>query len=98
NPGEEEIVIPMPLWAQMGRGRISHTDQIMASPLARSGYSPPMGVYRLVVPGGGPVDMTGGAPDGTPGILDLVGPTGLELVVRGGQAPVLASSLGGRQL
>ena len=97
NPGEEEIVIPMPLWTQMGRGQLSETDQIMASPLARAGYSPPMGVYRLVVPGGGPVDMTGGAPPGTPGIVDLTGPTGLELVARPNRSGVQASSLGGRQ-
>ena len=98
NPGEEEIVIPMPLWTQMGRGQLSETDQIMASPLARTGYTPPMGVYRLVVPGGGPVDMTGGAPGGTPGIIDLAGPTGLEIVARANRSGVQASSLGGRQI
>ena len=97
-PGEEEIVIPMPLWTQMGRGRLSETDQIMASPLAHTGYAPPMGVYRLVVPGGGPVDMTGGAPPGTPGIVDLAGPTGLEIVARANRSGVQASSLGGRQI
>jgi hypothetical protein len=98
NPGEEEIVIPMPLWAQMGRGHISETEQIMASPLASTGYTPPMGVYRLVVPAGGPVDMTGGAPPGTPGIVELFGPTGLELVARPGGSGVFASSLGGKQI
>ena len=97
NPGEEEIVIPMPLWTQMGRGRLSETDQIMASPLAHTGYAPPMGVYRLVVPGGGPVDMAGGAPPGTPGIVDLAGPTVLEIVARANRSGVQASSLGGRQ-
>lgn len=97
NPGEEEIVIPMPLWTQMGRGQLSETDQIMASPLAHSSYTPPMGVYRLVVPGGGPVDLSGGAPPGTPGIVDLTGPTGLELVARPNRSGVQASSLGGRQ-
>ena len=97
NPGEDEIVIPMPLWAQMGRGQLSETDQIMASPLASDGYQPPLGVYRLVVPEGGPVDMTGGAPAGTPGIVDLAGPMGLELVARKAGSPVVASSLGGFQ-
>jgi hypothetical protein len=97
NPGEEEIVIPMPLWAQMGRGQLSETDQIMASPLSPFGYAPPMGVYRLVVPGGGPVDMTGGAPPGTPGIVELLGPTGLEIMAHAGRSGVQASSLGGRQ-
>jgi hypothetical protein len=97
NPGEEEIVIPMPLWAQMGRGQLSETDQIMASPLSPFGYAPPMGVYRLVVPGGGPVDMTGGAPPGTPDIVELLGPTGLEIVARAGRTGVKASALGGRQ-
>ncbi|HUJ25776.1 MAG TPA: hypothetical protein VLW85_07150, partial [Myxococcales bacterium] len=55
NPGEDEIVIPLPLWAEMGRGRLTDTEQIMASPLASSGYTPPLGVYRLVVPDGLPV-------------------------------------------
>ena len=98
NPGEEEIVIPMPLWAQMGRGKLSETDQIMASPLAPAGYSPPLGIYRLVVPGGGPVDMSGGAPPGTPGVIELTGPTGLELAFQPKQGAVLASSLGGNQI
>ncbi|TMA18744.1 MAG: hypothetical protein E6J88_19085 [Deltaproteobacteria bacterium] len=98
NPGEEEIVIPMPLWAQMGRGHLSETDQIMGSPLAPAGYSPPMGVYRLVVPAGGPVDMTGGAPNGTSGIVELAGPTGLEIALQKRTNTVLASSLGGRQI
>ena len=98
NPGEEEIVIPMPLWTQMGRGQLSETDQIMASPLARTGYAPPMGVYRLVMPGGGPVDLTSGAPSGTPGIVDLAGPTGLEIVSRANRSGVQAWSLGGRQI
>ncbi|MCA1826183.1 MAG: hypothetical protein ABR567_09555 [Myxococcales bacterium] len=98
NPGEEEIVIPMPLWAQMGRGRLSETDQIMASPLASAGYSPPMGVYRLVVPPGGPYDMTGGAPPGTSGIIELAGPSGLEVGLDRKTSTVLATSLGGRQL
>src|SRR5205814_362967 len=37
-PGEDEIVIPMPLWTQMGRGQASFTDQVMASPVARTSY------------------------------------------------------------
>src|SRR5439155_25632381 len=98
NPGEEEIVIPMPLWTQMGRGQLSETDQIMASPLAPAGYAPPMGVYRLVVPAGGPIDMTGGAPPGTDGVVELTGPAGLELMVKPAQTGVFASSLGGRQI
>jgi len=98
NPGEEEIVIPMPLWAQMGRGQLSETDQIMASPLAPSSYAPPMGIYRLVVPGGGPVEMTGDAPPGTTGIVELAGPTGLEIIARANRGGVQASSLGGRQI
>lgn len=97
NPGEEEIVIPLPLWAQMGRGQLSETDQIMASPLAADGYNPPLGVYRLVLPEGGPFDLTGGAPSGTPGVVDLAGPMGLELVARRTGSPVVASSLGGYQ-
>jgi len=97
NPGEEEIVIPMPLWAQMGGGRVSETDQIMASPLAQAGYQPPLGVYRLLIPPGGAVDMTGGAPSGTPGIVDLDGPMALELTAKAGRR-VTATSLGGRQV
>jgi hypothetical protein len=98
NPGEEEVVIPMPLWAQMGRGRLSETDQIMASPLAPAGYAPPMGVYRLVMPSGGVVDMSGGAPPGTPGVIELAGPTGLDIALDRRLGAVLASSLGGRQV
>jgi hypothetical protein len=40
--------------------------------------------------------MTGGAPPGTQGIVDLLGPTGLEIVAHAGRG-VRASSLGGRQ-
>src|SRR5207244_3717660 len=61
-------------------------------------YAPPMGVYRLVVPAGGPVDMTGGAPDGTSGIVELAGPTGLEIALQKRTNTVLASSMGGRQI
>jgi len=101
NPGEDEIVIPMPLWAQMGRGQLSETSQIMASPLAPTGYAPRLGAYRLMVPAGGPVDLTGGNPDGTPGgseFAELTGPTALELQARSTRSPVVASSLGGRQI
>ena len=99
NAGEDEIIIPMPLWTQMGRGRMSSTNDIMASPLAGRGYAPPLGMYRLVLPGGGPIDAAGGAPAGTPGVLQITGPTALELATgaRGG-APVSARSLGGSQL
>jgi hypothetical protein len=91
NPGEDEIVIPMPLWAQMGRGRLSATDQIMASPLAPEGHAPPLGSYRLVAPFHAPADYTNGAPAHTDGIIQLAGPTGLNLGVEpGGQ--VLATS------
>ena len=98
SPGEEEIVIPLPLWAQMGRRRSSATDQILASPLAREGYAPPLGAYRLVVPlpYGGPADYTGGAPAGTTGLVQLVGPTRLELVAR--SAGIAAQRMGGRFL
>ena len=97
--GEDEIVIPMPLWTQMGRGRLSSTDDIMASPLAPRGYAPPLGNYQLVLPGGSPIDAAGGAPAGTAGVLQLTGPTGLELATgSSGGAPVSARSLGGSRL
>ena len=76
-PGEDELIIPLPLWAQMGRGEIAETDRIMAAPLVPAGYAPPLGVYRLVVPGGGPLDLTEGAPQGA--TMELSGPTGLRL-------------------
>ena len=93
NPGEEEISIPMPLWAQMGRGRLSSTDAVMASPRMRPAYAPPLGVYRLVSPD--TVDFSNGAPASTPGIVTLQGPTelGLDRSFAGG---VEASQLGGR--
>lgn len=87
NAGEEEIVIPMPLWAQMGRGRLSEAHQIMASPVLGAGREPPLGEYRLVLPMGGPVDLTSGAPSGTPGTVEVAGPTSLRLLaVRGSLA------------
>jgi hypothetical protein len=92
-PGEDEIVIPLPLWAQMGRGAMSETDKIMAAPLAGKGYAPPLGVYRLVVPGGGPFDLSGSAPPEMSAI-ELSGPTGLRLVQRP-SSTVSATTLGG---
>ena len=92
-PGEDEIVIPLPLWAQMGRGAMSETDRIMAAPLAGRGYAPPLGVYRLVVPGGGPFDLSGSAPPDTSAI-ELSGPTGLKLAPRS-SSTVSATTLGG---
>jgi len=92
-PGEDEIVIPLPLWAQMGRGAMSETDRIMAAPLAGKGYAPPLGVYRLVVPGGGPFDLSESAAPETEAI-ELSGPTGLRLAPRSSTA-VSATTLGG---
>lgn len=97
NPGEDEIVIPMPLWARMGRGALSSTNQLMASPLAPRGYAPPLGTYQLVVPRNGPIDGSFGAPVGTPGVIEIAGPTGLELAA-GPTRDVAAHSLGGRHL
>ena len=97
--GEEEIVIPLPLWAQLGRGRISATSQIMASPFSVKGQAPPLGAYQLVRPFNGPADFTNGAPGGTPGIVTLQGPANLELVAgRGPGGNVTAQSLGGRMM
>jgi hypothetical protein len=91
NPGQEEIVIPMPLWAQMGRGQMSETQDILASPRMPKGFQPPLGYYRLVAPS--MVDMTGGASEG-PGVSRLSGPTHMMIDVspRGG---VSARSGGG---
>jgi hypothetical protein len=77
NPGEEEIQIPMPLWAQMGRGQLSSTEAVMASPRMQPGFAPPLGMYRLVKPP--EVDFANGAPEGTPGVMTLQGPTELGL-------------------
>src|SRR3989442_1391484 len=79
SPGEEEIVVPLPLWAQMGRGAVGETDRIMASPIAPRGYRPPLGTYRLVVPGGGPLDLTGGAPAHAEDVVAISGPTALRV-------------------
>src|SRR5882762_6844675 len=79
-PGEDEIVIPLPLWAQMGRGAMSETDRIMAAPLAGRGYAPPLGEYRLF-PGSGPFDLSESAAAETEAI-ELSGPTGLRLASR----------------
>jgi hypothetical protein len=94
SPGEEEIVIPLPLWAQMGRGAIAETGRIMASPFAARGRAAPLGAYRLVVPGGGQIDLTGGAAAGAPRVVEISGPTGLRLE----QTPVggiVATTAGG---
>ena len=92
NPGQEEIVIPMPLWAQMGRGQMSETQDILASPRMPKGFQPPLGHYRLVAPS--TIDMTGGASEGSPGVSRLSGPTHMMIDVspRGG---VSARSNGG---
>src|SRR5712692_4248723 len=79
-PGEDEIVIPMPLWAQMGRGQASSTDHVMASPVARTSYAPPLGTYSLVRPAGFRLlDADDAAPPGSPGVVELSGPTGIRL-------------------
>ena len=96
NAGEDEIVIPMPLWAQMGRGRISATEQVMASPMASRGYTPPLGYYTLVAPSSGPMDFTNG--QGGPQ-TQLAGPTGIELAISGGLGRgVQAGSPSGRHI
>jgi hypothetical protein len=92
NPGEEEIVIPMPLWAQMGRGTRSQVEEILSSPRMPRGFQPPLGTYRLVLPA--PVDLTGGAPATTPGLVELSGPTRLTLDIQQG-GPVAARNDGG---
>jgi len=63
----------------MGRGTISGTGRIMASPFARHGHAARLGAYRLVVPGGGPIDLTGGATAVAPRVVEISGPTGLRL-------------------
>lgn len=97
NPGEDEIVIPMPLWARMGRGALSSTSQLMASPLAPRGYAPPLGNYQLVAPRNGAFDATFGAPAGTSGVIEIAGPKGLQLATDPTR-DIAAHSLGGRHL
>jgi len=95
-PGEDEIVIPMPLWAQMGRGQASSTDHVMASPVARTSYAPPLGTYSLVRPAGFRLlDADDAAPPGTPGVVELSGPTGIRLRPRL-QGGARADSTGGK--
>jgi hypothetical protein len=93
-PGEEEILIPLPLWAQMGRGALGETDRIMAAPLAPAGYAPPLGAYHLVAPGGGPIDLSGSAAPDAP-IVEVSGPTSLRVAPQP-SGPVTATTLGGR--
>ena len=96
NPGEEEIVIPMPLWAQMGRGTRSETQDILQSSRMPAGFQPPLGYYRLVAPS--PVDLTNGAPAGTPGIAALSGPTRLSIEVGSGGSGAVARKQGGEHI
>src|SRR3989475_12152204 len=63
----------------MGRGAVGETDRIMAWPIAPRGYRPPLGTYRLVVPGGGPLDLTGGAPAHAEDVVAVSGPTALRV-------------------
>jgi hypothetical protein len=79
-PGEDEIVIPLPLWVQMGRGQASSTDHVMASPVARTSYAPPLGTYTLVRPAGFRLlDAEDEPLEATPGLVELSGPTGIRL-------------------
>ena len=96
NPGEEEIVIPMPLWAQMGRGTRSETQDILQSSRMPLGFEPPLGYYRLVAPS--PVDLTGGAPAGTPGVATLSGPTRLNIEITPGGTSAVARKKGGEHI
>ena len=80
-PGEDEIVIPLPLWSQMGRGQVSETEQIMASPLSPRASTPPLGVYQLVAPAGTPLDFTSSS---SPAV-QVHGPGLLQLGARGSQ-------------
>src|SRR5207245_1607809 len=92
--GEDEIVTPMPLWAQMGRGRLSATDQLMAPAVAPAGYAPPLGSYPLVMPPPAPFDFTEGGPF-APGAVQVGGPTGLQLIHDPSQGSVFAQRGGG---
>jgi hypothetical protein len=104
-PGEEEIVIPLPLWAQMGRGTISETGVLVSPPGATGAYAPPLGAYRLVAARHGGVDPAAPARRGAavellaPEVLpaDLSGPATLRLSRRPAGHTV-ATALGDRYL
>jgi len=97
-PGEDEIFIPMPLWAQMGRGQASFTHHVMASPLAHTSYAPPLGTYTLVRPAGFPLldPDVARSPEG-PEMVELAGPTAIRLRPRP-QGGARADSAGGKLL
>jgi hypothetical protein len=78
-PGIEEIVIPLPLWAQMARGALARTDRILAAPIASAGSMAPLGTYRLVVPGGGPAGVADTSAESN-GAVDLTGPRAVRIV------------------
>src|SRR5713101_8062155 len=95
-PGEDEIVIPLPLWVQMGRGQASSTDHVMASPVARTSYAPPLGTYTLVRPADFRLlDAEDESLEATPGLVELSGPTGIRLRPRV-QGGARAHSAGGK--
>jgi hypothetical protein len=48
--GEDEIVVPTPLWAELGRGITGTARDAIFSPPPRSSYAPPLGSSRLAVP------------------------------------------------
>lgn len=92
-PGEEEIVIPLPLWAQMGRGAITETDVLLPPSGGASVHAPPLGAYRLVSPGGGAVDLTAGAPARTGVGVELSAPSAVR-ISRQPAGRVTATTLG----
>src|SRR5207245_8189469 len=76
--------------------RLSATEHLMASPAARASYTPPLGTYRLVAPAGTSLLDSDAVPGpGTPGVIELAGPTALRLA-HDAPAGVRARSEGGR--
>src|SRR5207302_7599833 len=48
--GEDEIVVPAPLWAEMSRHGAVAATALMASRMFRSSYLPPLGFSRAMLP------------------------------------------------
>lgn len=77
--GEDELVIPTPLWSEMGRGAVPAAHDLMSSPLARSPYRPALGSYRLLAPPGA-IALADETKHEVPlGPLEIAGPAGIHL-------------------
>ena len=81
-PGEEEIVIPLPLWARMGRAAVSGAAVVSWPMPAPAESAPRPGEFRLAGRTAEPSGISLGAARGLPAAADVVGPAAVRVVQR----------------